>query len=554
MPFSRIPLVGNVTTRSDDNYRLFGASQKDQYFKNCHFTIYKNPVTGHVTPMVSAREQEAAFTVPTSTSGEGTAIRYWRGYSAGGGILYPVVSAWGNTNSTLYMESTSLGAITGQAKFIDETSISDTPTILVTSTDNTGWYMPQDAFSQTSYTGETHSNTTIDNIASTAGMYAGQAISGSGIPAGTRIETVNSSTAITITAAATASAAGVTLTKTPIAKILDTDFPGNASLTTTGRFAPIDGYAAIMTTGGRVYTPSVNSVTGWVASEYIVAQEYPDPGLGVMRYRNYIVAFSKSSVEFFQNAGNTAGSPLSRIPHLAQKIGCIGQYAICEINNTIAWIGGNSGTLGIWILDGVSPRKISTPQLDVVLENTSSTNFRLNIVYSLGKYYLAYTAAKDATNAYVYDFETGLWSQWVLVYGITQSDAPGFGISGHYYLGNDDAHWIINSLAPNDTQLTAEIMTAPIDFGTLNRKRIKAVRLVGDRATTAMSISVSWSDDDYQSFSTARSVDMNRSMPQLRGCGSTRRRAFKLTGIGNSESQVRLRLEAIEVEYEVGTL
>lgn len=59
--------------------------------------------------------------------------------------------------------------------------------------------------------GDTHSNTTVDNILNTGKLYVGQQIAGLGIPAATTIASITSSTAITISNAATATASQVTL-------------------------------------------------------------------------------------------------------------------------------------------------------------------------------------------------------------------------------------------------------------------------------------------------------------------------------------------------------
>lgn len=61
-------------------------------------------------------------------------------------------------------------------------------------------------------TGDTHSNTTIDNIPVTTGIVVGESISGSGIPAGATVASVDTVNQITISVAATATAAGVALT------------------------------------------------------------------------------------------------------------------------------------------------------------------------------------------------------------------------------------------------------------------------------------------------------------------------------------------------------
>lgn len=51
--------------------------------------------------------------------------------------------------------------------------------------------------------------------------------------------------------------------------------------------------------------------------------------------------------------------------------------------------------------------------------------------------------------------------------------------------------------------------------------------------TTATNISVSWSDDDYYSFSTAVDLDLNQDSPTLRQLGSFRQRAFRFTYSGS---------------------
>ena len=61
------------------------------------------------------------------------------------------------------------------------------------------------------YTGNTHSNTTLDSMSSTTGLINGMSVSGTGIPAGTTISNISGST-ITLSAASTATATGVSVT------------------------------------------------------------------------------------------------------------------------------------------------------------------------------------------------------------------------------------------------------------------------------------------------------------------------------------------------------
>lgn len=63
-------------------------------------------------------------------------------------------------------------------------------------------------------TGNTHSNTFVDNVSSITGLSVGMAVSGSGIPALTTIAVINSATTLTLSIAATTSLTATTLTMT----------------------------------------------------------------------------------------------------------------------------------------------------------------------------------------------------------------------------------------------------------------------------------------------------------------------------------------------------
>ena len=63
-------------------------------------------------------------------------------------------------------------------------------------------------------TGDTHTNTTIDSLSSTAGLSVGMAVTGTGVTANSVIASVDSATAVTLSKATSATAAGVSLTFT----------------------------------------------------------------------------------------------------------------------------------------------------------------------------------------------------------------------------------------------------------------------------------------------------------------------------------------------------
>jgi len=76
--------------------------------------------------------------------------------------------------------------------------------------------------------------------------------------------------------------------------------------------------------------------------------------------------------------------------------------------------------------------------------------------------------------------------------------------------------------------------------------------LVGDWPTTSgtgNNVSVEWTDDDYATWSTPRTLSFDLDFPFLTRLGIFRRRAFRI-----SYSQpYRLRLEGIEVDLNKGS-
>jgi hypothetical protein len=333
----------------------------------------------------------------------------------------------------------------------------------------------------------------------------------------------------------------------PPTEITDGDFPPKQGTpkTITGNFAVLDGYHFIMCTDGTIWHSDVNSLANWTSTATITAQEYPDAGVGLLRYKNMVVAASKASVEFFVNAGNAAGAVLNRVSHMASRLGCINQHCLVEFGDTFCMAGIKDGARGVFMFSGGEFKKISSIEIDWALENVANTDPRINILYSWGKHYLGVQLTTHANNMFVYDFETGFWGTWSLTYSVCKTDPSIQTTNALYYVGDDAVYPLVNS----STVATGEIQTARVDMGTTLRKTLNRLRVVGDKTTDALSVSISWSDDDYQSYSTARTVNMAEVNPQLHRCGTFRRRAFKITGLGQSASGRPARLEALELDY-----
>lgn len=478
MPVVRIPLVGQVTQRVDGV--TFPLNGYDQVFQNAHFVMYQNQVTGKSTIYCAPQESFSATAAPAAGSNNGTAIKVWTGNAN------KIVTAFGATNSTIYMDSTSLGAITGIAGYISEMTISGVANLAIVSESNRGYFYD---------------------------------------------------------------AVGATLTE-----ITDTDFPSKQTpaRTITGSFVHFDGFTGIMCTDGTFWHSDVNSITGWTSTAYLTAGDQPDPGIGALRYGSYIILFGTQSIEFWRNEGNAAGAVLSREVGSTVNVGCANKYGLTRFLDTVAWIGTRNG-YGVYIMEGKTPKRISTDAIERTLQRAATTA-RLNVIssWSRPRLQLIYTGVD--VQSHIYDPDTGIWSA-MKSQSIRQTDTTPTGSSA-------DACFTVGATADGFYHKNNEqgalsggcvIQTAAMDFGTTTWKTMKRLTVIGDRQVpTNTDITVQFLDNDYVTPTTGRVITMSSTKvaPSLYRCGSFKKRSIVLSYQSTGGSLPRM--EAVEIDYEVG--
>lgn len=499
----RIPLMGQYFNRAPSAITTTGSaiadvavadiavadstgntnSTKDQRFINCVFEKVANPYTKKDRFFVSKRPGWAQYNSAKLKSGHvGNAVHVWSSKSSG----TSVVSAFGNTNSEIFINTTSIGSITGQVVGITETLIGTTPYLLFSSTDSTGWYYPD----------------------------------------------------------------GGALTK-----IADADFPGNAGKTTVGAFVCLDGYTFILDSTGNIWNSDINSVTSWTSTNYIQAQMYPDAGVGLSRYKNQIVAFGRDTMEFFYDAGNPTGSPLASSPQGFIKLGCINAYAFTTYNDTLYWVSNSDkSTIVVYRLNGFTPEQVSTPNVEKILVASTLANIYLSGANVLGKSVLI---VSNSQNVFSYDIDDAFWSEWQsgngakiwdsmssttgtssVIYSVSFSDTQGY----MYFMNNQSLQY-----ADSGNAFLMSIQTSRVDGDSANRKMLSRLTIIADTAANS-TVNVSWTDDDYTTWSTARSVSLAVANPYITNCGQFRRRAFRL----ENTDIYPVRFETMELQLKGG--
>lgn len=343
--------------------------------------------------------------------------------------------------------------------------------------------------------------------------------------------------------------------------------------TMVGGFAHIDGWSFIAanTTGGsRIYNSTLNDPTAGY-SDYVAVNIHPDPLVTVIKYKNFCLAFGSESVEWFQVTDNEFGSPLKRVPQYFSKVGLLpvngtnGVPCIDSGNDTIYWIsaGDDSGSPQVWTMEGTTPKKISTPSVEKILKQSFST---LCIKYFTlyGSKYLA-IPIKDTTGgstnnyAFIYSLDLNHWHLWYS----TDTASINWGSINNLVVSSQVATILSSAnkyafFPEGASRTTTEfgttlgnqvIVTSPYDGGTMRKKfcnRLRVLRSLEGGANDTLSIQ--YSDDDYVTWSTARTIKLSNPQDRLSNLGSFIKRAWKVT---NSSTAFN-RLEGLEMEMEVG--
>ena len=583
MPKVRVPLVGSFDQRGMDADAALTLSQ-DQRFKNCVFNVVQNPVTGKARVYVEKRPGWVQDSIPASGS-PSTGLIVPQSFTA-------TISAFGDTNSTIYYGTTSVGAITGRAVTFGETIISSVKYIVIKSSDGMGWYYADGAKDDLTYVGDTHNGTAvIDSLDNTTGVYIGQAWSGTGVAAGARVLTVDSATQITLNANCTADGTDITFTKTPIAKILDAQFDttGNPN----GAFVEMDGFL-FYTDSTSVKNSDINSITSYTAGASKSADMSPDNVVGIARSKNVIIVFGTGSLQGFQNAGYGSGSPLERVAQTFNLVGCQGQSTITTMENDIYFLGSSQhGDVTVWRIRGLTPTKISPGFVDKIMGTvnaTQGTNYS-SAFHLGGEEYLMVTmsSSQEGTTGrlllesgdaillesgddillegnasesasfsrqLVCNTELNVWSEWdamvatfVVGQGYSSNNAilatSRFGTSGKIYRINPAADG--NVYTDDGTAYDMQIRTSKIDHGDGGRKFIPLIRLIADTQSSG-TVTLEASDDDFGSWETLGTFDLTVAEKEIHSCGSYEGgRAYRLT----HSAAAACRAEALEIHYEM---
>lgn len=306
-----------------------------------------------------------------------------------------------------------------------------------------------------------------------------------------------------------------------------------------------------MLTTGRIYSSQQENPQLWKALDYVTAVYEPDKGVAIAKQINYVVAFGQWTTQFFYDAGNPVGSPLGTNQGYNLEIGCANGNSVAQLDQSLIWVGASRlRGRSVYMLEGTSPVKISDRYIDKYLNNDPMNDIKSYVMkFSGHTLYVLTLHSSDIT--FVYDVDEKVWSIWSTADGYFKgtyftSDQQ------NYFIQHDDTG-VVSTMNEqwgddNGADIVVQVITDIHDSGTTKKKFYRSLEIVGDKVVGTAT--VQHSDNDYQSWSTARTVDLSVARAILHQLGSSRRRAWKLTFVSSQP----FRIVGAEIGFDIGGL
>jgi hypothetical protein len=319
----------------------------------------------------------------------------------------------------------------------------------------------------------------------------------------------------------------------------------------------MDGYICTLKTDGTVWACNVDDPTTWDASHFLTAQMFGGTGVGIAHQNNLLFVFLDNSMQAFYDAQNATGSPFSNYEQAAQQIGCASQNSIAQDEQYITWVSNSrNGGFSVYRIDGSTGLKeIATPAIQRILNN-EKTGIATCFAFAkrvAGRFFYVLNLM-SANRTFVYDYGNDLWTEyqeagatnrWPIV-SVCQHNYQAFcqhATDGYIY-PMDAATY-----QDNGVNFTYLMRLARVDFDTASsRKFCSGVNVVGDVQSDPCNIFLQYSDDDYATTSTARTLSMSNHRVFATQFGSFFRRSWQVSYTGNTP----MRIEALELEVSIG--
>lgn len=191
-------------------------------------------------------------------------------------------------------------------------------------------------------------------------------------------------------------------------QIIDPDYPDAGTGTVTWQ----DSYFIINKPNTqKFYISDINNGLLWDALDFSSAEANPDNIVSVISDNGNLYLYGSESTEFWSNTGDL-DFPFSRISGGAIEWGCAAINSVCKYDNSLAFLAKNRmGQVIIARMSGYSPVRISTPELEFIINNYLAVSDAVAFSYMLGGHPMYQITFPTGNQTWLYDGLSNCWSE-----------------------------------------------------------------------------------------------------------------------------------------------
>lgn len=169
----------------------------------------------------------------------------------------------------------------------------------------------------------------------------------------------------------------------------------------------------------RFNVSDIATGTTWDALMFANAETSPDPIIAVFVSNGQLVLLGPLTTEFWGNSG-TLDFPFVALQGTANEWGLAARWSLAKFDNSFAMLVKNRmGEVMIAKMGGYLPQKISTPDIDDIINGYASVSDATAYSYMLGGHPMYVISFPSAGASWLYDGSTGYWSK-LKSFGITR--------------------------------------------------------------------------------------------------------------------------------------
>lgn len=161
----------------------------------------------------------------------------------------------------------------------------------------------------------------------------------------------------------------------------------------------------------QFYISSSYDGLSWDALDFASAEANPDNIVAVIADNSTLYLFGSISTEFWNNNG-AQDFPYARISGGSSEIGLAAVNSLVKYDNTLAFLGKNRmGQVFVARYNGYSPEKLSTAEIDYIINKYPTVEDATAFAYNLGGHAMLQINFPTADETWLYDGYSKVWSK-----------------------------------------------------------------------------------------------------------------------------------------------